>query len=52
MKILGDHYKSQISVLDVGNDEIIPFKGCDPAKANFDTFIFVVFDGSHYNLGA
>lgn len=52
LKILSEHYNSQITVLDVGNDDVIDFKGTDPAKSNYENFIFVVFDGSHYNLGA
>lgn len=51
LKILSQHYNSQISVLDIGEDKIIDFKGTEPEKANYSTVIYVVFDGSHYNLG-
>lgn len=47
LKILSEHYGAIICVLDIGNDEIIEFKGSSTKQ-----LIFLVFDGSHYNLGA
>ena len=52
LKILSDHYESVIAVLDIGNDEIIEFKGTGSNNTNMKKLIFLVFDGSHYNLGA
>ena len=48
LKILSEHYQAVIAVLDIGNDEVIEFRG----NGKPTRLIYLVFDGSHYNLGA
>ena len=49
LRLLSKYYSTQINVVDIGEDVIIEFKG-DDGTAKFDSEIYLLFDGSHYNL--
>ena len=49
LRLLSQFYQVQITVVDIGNDDLVVFKGSD-GKQSYQKEIFLMFDGSHYNL--
>ena len=47
LKMLAMHYETQIKVVDVGEGIIYPFG----INKDNDKCIYLIFDGTHYNLG-
>jgi len=48
--ILSDHYKTQISVLELGTEDILHFNGMETEMQVYDQFIILVYEKDHYNL--
>ena len=47
LKILSEHYRVEMRVVDVGDHKVHRFAGALPEKA-----IYLMYDGTHYNVGA
>ena len=50
LRLLSQFYNTQLTVVDIGEEKLIKFSGDDGSHVYQDE-VFLMFDGSHYNLG-